>query len=290
MIEIKHYRRVESLEEAWELNQKRRNRVIGGMLWLKQGRASVDTAIDLSGLGLDHIEEERDSFRIGCMASLRLLETHEGLNRFASGALRDAFCNIVGVQFRNLATVGGSIWGRYGFSDVLTIFMALGAEAELFRGGRVPLSEFASMKKDRDILTHILVPKEEAAFAYLSVRNTRTDLPVLNAAAALSPGGRVRRLVIGARPQKAVQLSFPEEICLLGAEKNGGTAPWGSRVDEEALGRAASFAAEATPTGDNLRGSAAYRTRLVGVLSRRVLLKALGAGPGKGEVEPCWFR
>ena len=33
--------------------------------------------------------------------------------------------HIVGVQFRNCATIGGSIWGRYGFSDVLTMFLAM---------------------------------------------------------------------------------------------------------------------------------------------------------------------
>ena len=35
MIKIKNYKKVENLEEAWELNQKRTNRIIGGMLWVK---------------------------------------------------------------------------------------------------------------------------------------------------------------------------------------------------------------------------------------------------------------
>lgn len=65
MLEIKEYCRVGSLEEAWTLNQKKSNRVIGGMLWLKQSRARINTAIDLSGLGLDQIEEHADCFRIG---------------------------------------------------------------------------------------------------------------------------------------------------------------------------------------------------------------------------------
>ena len=53
MIKIKNYKKVENLEEAWELNQKRTNRIIGGMLWVKMSDANVQTAIDLSGLGLD---------------------------------------------------------------------------------------------------------------------------------------------------------------------------------------------------------------------------------------------
>ena len=56
MIKIKNYKKVENLEEAWELNQKRTNRIIGGMLWVKMSDANVQTAIDLSGLGLDQID------------------------------------------------------------------------------------------------------------------------------------------------------------------------------------------------------------------------------------------
>ena len=45
MIKIKNYKKVENLEEAWELNQKRTNRIIGGMLWVKMSDANVQTAM-----------------------------------------------------------------------------------------------------------------------------------------------------------------------------------------------------------------------------------------------------
>ena len=35
---------------------------------------------------------------------------HAGLNAYTSGAVANAVKDIVGVQFRNMATVGGSIW------------------------------------------------------------------------------------------------------------------------------------------------------------------------------------
>ena len=53
MIKIRELVKVESLEEAWELNQKRTNKILGGMLWLRLGNRNVQKAIDLSGLGLD---------------------------------------------------------------------------------------------------------------------------------------------------------------------------------------------------------------------------------------------
>ena len=79
---------------------------------MKMGDHRIQTAIDLSGLGLDTIEEDETQFSIGCMTSLRQLELHEGLNQWSDGAVRESVRQIVGVQFRNLATVGGSIFGR----------------------------------------------------------------------------------------------------------------------------------------------------------------------------------
>ena len=103
MLEIKEYVKAESLEQAFELNQKRTNQIIGGMLWMKMGDHRIQTAIDLSGLGLDTIEEDETQFSIGCMTSLRQLELHEGLNQWSDGAVRESVRHIVGVQFRNLA-------------------------------------------------------------------------------------------------------------------------------------------------------------------------------------------
>lgn len=49
MLNIREYVKVQSLEEAYELNQKRTNKVIGGMLWMKMGSRNIQKAIDLSG-------------------------------------------------------------------------------------------------------------------------------------------------------------------------------------------------------------------------------------------------
>ena len=101
--------RPQTVEEAWELNQKKRNRIVGGMMWLKMGNQSVGTAIDLCDLGLNEIEETDDEFRIGAMVVLRQLEQHVGLAAYSCGAVAAALKDIVGVQFRNGATVRGSL-------------------------------------------------------------------------------------------------------------------------------------------------------------------------------------
>ena len=258
MISIKEYKKADSLEEAWQLNQKRANRIIGGMMWIKMGSGSVQTAIDLSGLGLDTIEEDEEQFRIGSMVTLRQMETHRGLNEYTQGAVKEALCHIVGVQFRNSATLGGSLFGRYGFSDVLTLFMALETKVELYRGGIVSLEEFAGMPYDRDILVRIIVKKVPAACFYQSVRNTDTDFPVLTCCSALREGEL--RISVGARPGKAMLLKplLPEETGLL-------RPPFTEEKGKE-LGM---LAAERIPMDSNMRGSAGYRKKLVQTLVTR---------------------
>lgn len=254
MITIQKYVRAQSLEEAWQLNQRGRNRVVGGMLWLRLGRGGVGTAIDLSGLGLDKIEETETEFSIGAMATLRQLEQHEGLNAYTGGAVKNALKDIVGVQFRNMATIGGSIWGRFGFSDVLTVFLAMDCCVELYKGGIVPLEQFANMKKDSDILVRLIVKKTPGKVVYTAMRNQRTDFPVLTC--ALSNIGRETKAVIGARPAKAMVI-----------RDENGLMPDGKAF--------AAYVAQNAPTDSNIRGSAAYRTHLVRVLVERAA-KELG--------------
>ena len=262
MLKFQNYVRAESLEQAWELNQNKRNRVIGGMMWLKMSGGTAGTAIDLCDLGLGKIEESEEEFSIGAMVTLRQIELHEGLNRYTQGAVRKAVENIVGVQFRNGATVGGSIFGRYGFSDVLTVFEATDCCVELYKGGIVPLEQFAQSKPDRDILVRIIVKKREGKFAYQSMRNTRTDFPVIACAVSCIEGRY--KAAIGARPAKAITVHDDKNIL-------------GGELTEQNIKSFAQYVADSAPTGTNLRGSAEYRTHLIKVLVQRAIEDMKGA-------------
>lgn len=254
MITIQKYVRAGSLEEAWQLNQNKKNRILGGMLWTRLEKGTVGTAIDLCDLDLNRIEEDESQFIIGAMVTLRDIEMHEGLNHYFNYAVRDAVKDIVGVQFRNMATVGGSIWGRFGFSDVLTVFLAMDTYVELYKGGIVSLREFVTMKKDKDILVRLIIKKTECAITYRSMRNQRTDFPVI--ACAVSRVGEGWRASIGARPARAMLVK--DEKHLLTGE-----------IKENHVKAFAAYVAEKASTGSNMRGSAAYRTHLIKVLVER---------------------
>ena len=257
MLKIKEYVNVQSLEEAYTLYQKKSSVVLGGMLWLKLQNRAVGTAIDLSGLGLDTIEETETEFRIGAMTSLRTLETHAGLNALTQGAMGVCLSPIIGVQFRNLATIGGSLCGKFGFSDPVTLFLALGAQVELYHRGILSLEEFLDLPSERDILVRVIVPKGKVSAVYLSQRNTATDFPVLTCALCRREGELVCSL--GSRPSKA-QL-FRDDNGLLA---NG--------VTEESAAAFAAELSERVVLGSNNRGSADYRKKLCQVLVRRGLL------------------
>lgn len=261
MITIQNYVRAQSLEEAWVLNQNKRNRILGGMLWLRLGKGTVNTAIDLCDLGLNTIEETDEAFSIGAMATLRDLEKHEGLNLYSHNAIANAVKDIVGVQFRNMATVGGSIWGRFGFSDVLTVFLAMDTYVELYKGGILPLEQFAQMKKDKDILVRLIVKKTPCKVVYSAMRNQSTDFPII--ACAVSCVNGEYRACIGARPERAKIYRDSQKLV-------EGT------ITSECAKPFAAFVAQQALTKGNIRGSAAYRTHLIRVLTERATLELGG--------------
>ena len=262
MLTFSNYQKAVNLEEAYEWNQKKTSKIIGGMLWMKMENHNIGTVIDLSGLGLDTIEETEEEFRIGCMVTLRDIETHVGLNEYTNGAVRESVRHIVGVQFRNVATVGGSIFGRFGFSDVLTMFMALDSYVELYKGGIVPLRTFAYMEKDNDILVRLIVKKTPMDVVYMSVRNTKTDFPTI--ACAVSKAGDQVTAVIGARPYRAAAVEDQTGIL------KGG-------ITEKSARAFGDYVSKQVRTGSNMRGSKEYRSHLIKVVVRRSLLQ-LGGG------------
>ena len=276
MFYYNQYVRAQSLDEAYELYQKKPNFVLGGMLWLKMKNKTLGTAIDLCDLGLDQIDEDENEFRIGAYATLRQIETHEALNAYTHGAIAESVRHIVGVQFRNVATVGGSIWGRFGFSDVMTIFRALGAKVQLHKAGIMDLDEFAALPRTtRDVLVSVIVPKNAKGVVYLSQRNQSTDFPVLTCAVANRSGRYVA--VIGASPYMAEPVWDEEGIldCLADAKTDGNAALTENSESNAKIDKFAGYVAEHIRFGSNIRAGAEYREMICRVLTRRAVTQSL---------------
>lgn len=248
MLKITNYVTPQSVEEAYEYLQKNRNnKVIGGMLWLKMMDMQIHTAIDLSVCHLDQIEETNDEIKIGAMTTLRQIETESCFQDYYGGVLVKAVKDIVGVQFRNLATIGGSVYSRFGFSDVLCALMALPCDVILHHHGRISIEEYSKMAYERDIITHIVLKKNTGQGCYLTIRNSATDIPALALCVSRDDKWNIS---VGARPKKAVLYTVEKDADIHAVCQN---------------------LCEEIELEDNGRASAAYRKQVLAVLLMRAV-------------------
>lgn len=259
-MQIAQYIKAQTVEEAWQLNQKKTAAVLGGGCWLRLSpRRHIQSAIDLSGLGLDKIEDTENEFKLGAMVTLRDMEQCMALETYSNGTVKEALRHIVGVQFRNMATVGGSLCGRFGFSDVLTLLLALDARVVLYKGGRMKLADFARLGAGRDILTHVLIPRQQRRTAYGTLRLNATDFPLITCAVSVTD--KHVCCSIGARPKRAELQTLTKE-----------------EVQRAGILVTARKLADAMDYESNMRSSAEYRHDMAVVLCRRLLTQTMGVG------------
>lgn len=201
LLTSKVYERPQTIEEAYTLAQKKQNVVLGGMGWLKMQNRSVNTLIDLSDLHLDEVVEDDVFLEMGCMVSLRQLETDNILRANLHDYFHEVCKGIVGVQFRNTVTLGGSVFGRFGFSDIITALLVCDAEVQLQSVGWIKLSDFLTTKREADLLLRVRIPKVQRKLAYEVERLSASDFPIVNV--AVSREDDVYKIAIGARPSIA---------------------------------------------------------------------------------------
>lgn len=265
MMNIEHYFYATSLNEACEcLASVKGSAVLGGCGYLRMGSKQITTAIDLSKLKLDYVNETETQIEIGAMATLRQMETSPVLKKYFNGILGRSVRDIVGIQMRNLVTVGGTVAGRYPFSDFLLALLALDTTVKFVNQNEISLKDYLEGKSIKGILEKIIIKKENRVAFFQSVRNSQTDYAIINVAVSKKDNKFI--VVVGARPQKAMRV--PEAEAYLN-EKG---------LDEDTAVTAGLIATEVLTFGDNLRGSAAYRKAVCPALIKRALLEVYYAG------------
>lgn len=262
MITIQDYLLPETLEEAYRiLNTKRNNAILGGCAFLRMGSKKIGTAIDLSKLNLNLIKEYEETIEIGAMTTFREIETSPILEKYFNGILPESVRNIVGVQLRNIVTIGATVYSRYGFSDLITALLSLDAEIILYKKGRISLEEFLEEGSEKDILTKIIIPKTDRKAAFQMMRNSKSDYAILNAAVSVEDNDW--KVVVGARPQRA---KIAKEASDYLAE---------SKLTMEDIEHASILAAKELIFGSNMRASKEYREAICKVLVKRAIMEVL---------------
>lgn len=271
MLSIQEFVQPKSIEEAYSiLIKKPNNAVLGGCAFLRLGSRKIDTAIDLSMAGLNYIKESHGYIEIGAQTTFRQLETNSLLANSFNNILAKSVESIIGIQLRNIVTVGASVYSRYGFSNLLTALLVLDTEVELYKAGKMPLAEFLEMPGNiRDILTRIYIKKDQRHASYQDLRKSASDFAILNA--AVSRCGHEWLIAVGARPQKAVisqQASRELSVWSRSNPSSGADADTIADHVAQLAAREVSFAA-------NARGSASYRREMCRVLVKRGIREVL---------------
>lgn len=224
-------------------------RILAGGVWLHLTGADLPLAVDLSGLGLADIRETRDSWEIGAMTPLSEIEGCPGLQSLCGGILPRAAASVMGPGVRNLATIGGSVMGKFGFSDLIGPLLVLEARLRFQNTPEMTLETFLNRREPlRDLLVEIVVPKTEGQGYFHKVVRTALDFALLNV--AIIRIGRMWRIAVGSRPGIAVRCREAEALLTV------------ETPSPSLLSEAAAEAASECGCGGNRRASAEYRRQL----------------------------
>jgi CO/xanthine dehydrogenase FAD-binding subunit len=261
MIIIGEYVKPKSVEEAYEYLAKRNDATLfGGGAFIRLGSRNIGLAVDLSDANLSYIRETDTRIEIGGTTTFGDIERSELLKSYFDNILTHSVENIVGVQLRNIVTIGGTVYSKYGFSDPITALRALNTTVVLHKAGEISFHEFLTQpRKDKDILEKIIIQKENLRSSFQMVRNSIGDYAILNA--AVTKGEKGYRIVVGARPGIAALSTKAMEFINL------------NEVNEDIADKAGKIAAEELTFSDNNLGSKEYRVQLCRVLVKRGILE-----------------
>lgn len=247
---------------------------------VRENRRDVDVMVDIKAIPeLMAIDLQPDGgLRVGAAASCaRIYNDREIARRFP--ALIDSASLIGGVQVQSRASLGGNLCNASPAADSIPTLIALGGIAEVRgRGGarEIPVERFCTgpgqnALQPGEILVAIRFPAPAAhsgaAFQRFIPRN-EMDIAVANAAAnvTLSADGETitaARIAIGA--------VAPTPLLVTAAAD----AITGKPLSDETIAAAAAAAREAARPITDMRGSADQRRHLAGVLTTRVLHRAI---------------
>ena len=273
MLSFNNYHRPENLDEAYEiLNKHKRSQIIGGGAFLRMGKRRLTDVIDISSLPLDHIDLTEDIVEIGSMTNFHTLETSSILPPWHRKYFQDALGQIVGIQLRNMVTVGGTVFSRYGFSDLNTCLLALGGAVHLHKQGRIDIESFFEQSlPDRDIFTKVEVPHKFDFGAFKSARLSTADYALLNLALVKNEGKY--RIAVGARPHRAVLAH--KTMALLNNKE----------VTPDLINTACQTLMSEISFGSNRLASGQYRKAVSGGLLKEALKEALIEALNKALME-----
>lgn len=249
---------------------------------MKLRLAQPKALVDINRIpNLSYIREDAGLLRIG--ATTRTAELLESdLLRRSYPILTDAAHEIADPLVRNLGTVGGNVCHGDPGNDLPACLLALGAELHVTGAGgsrEIPASQFyrdtfVTALEPAELLVEVRIPKARPhqGSAYHKIEKRVGDFAIAGAAASLvlDGAGRVESAglaLTGVGPTAVHATAAAASLV--------GQSPDGAHLEN-----AARLAESASDPSADLRGPAAYKRAMAGVLCRRVLDRALTRARG----------
>jgi carbon-monoxide dehydrogenase medium subunit len=258
------------------------------LVQMRAGRLRPDRVVDLKQVPeLTELRLDRSGLTIGAAVPCYQIYGNAEIARAYPGLI-DATSIIGGIGIQGRATLGGNLCNSSPSGDSIPILIALGASANIDgpNGRRsVPVEAFCTgpgrnVLDAGELLVSLTVPAARphtGAHYQRFIPRYEMDIAVVGVGAAveLSPDGQTIR---SARVALAAVAPTPLFVPAAGAALEGKPA------SDASLAAAAEAARAAARPITDMRGTAAQRTHLVGVLTTRVLQGAIARARGQ-EVE-----
>jgi CO/xanthine dehydrogenase FAD-binding subunit len=237
---------------------------------LRTRRRTADVLVDLSRLSeLREIRMEDDALVLGAMATITDVLSSP-LTAAHAPVLVAACRSFASPLVRHRATVGGNLSHGSPAADAAPPLLVMEAQVELVsssRSRRLPMTQFflqpcRTARRPDEILTSIRIPREDGRthWAHEKLGLRKADaISVVSVAALYVVEEDCVRLAVGAVAPTPLRVTDAEQIL------------HHAQLSPSATEQAAERAREAVLPIDDVRGSAAYRRRQVGVLTRRCL-------------------
>jgi len=259
MFKAVDYVRPKSVDEAYDLFVTSKNsQILGGGTYLYLSKRTIELLVDLQETSLKYIAQRNGKIHVGAMSTLSDVEESDIFKNAFNGLVKRVVSDIWSYQLRNMATVGGTVYSRLGFSEFLTLLAVLDVDVVLHNTGVISIKDFLKMPPLRDILKEIVITENDLKVSFQVFKRAHFDFPVLSLAVAKFDDEF--RIAVGSRPGCAVLAEEAPELLSEGCRD--------LKVICDSLIRE-------IPFSDDLRASSEYRKHLCEVLFKRALSEVL---------------
>ncbi|WP_334103026.1 FAD binding domain-containing protein [Mesotoga prima] len=268
---VNEYFRPKTVEEAYELMQNDRDHSIflsGGTIVALMESSRIEKIIDLKSLRLDTISVTEGEIVVGATTTIESFRKDPVIRKEFDDFFYNAFSLVGSWQIRNMATIGGSVAPKLGWSDVSTCLLTTGSSLMIYGVDgyqRMLVSDyFALPTGEKPLITHVMLKRDGWVSAFEKFSKTTFDIATVNVGLSIIPErNRIKgaRVVCGSRPQYPARFESVE-VAMVDLE-----------INDVMPAIVRSLVYESFSGGSNMTASFEYRKHLASVLAQRAAEK-----------------